>query len=48
LPTLCVRKEEIGPVCLRTLLELLHHTEMALVEKNLATDLIESETVKEL
>jgi DNA-binding LacI/PurR family transcriptional regulator len=48
LTTVRVRKEEIGQACLRTLLERLHHPEMAFVEKTLATDLIERETVKEL
>jgi DNA-binding LacI/PurR family transcriptional regulator len=48
LTTVRVRKEEIGHVCLRTLLERLRHPEMAFVEKTLATDLIERETVKEL
>lgn len=48
LTTVRVRKEEIGHVCLRTLLERLHHPEMAFVEKTLATDLIERETVKGL
>jgi DNA-binding LacI/PurR family transcriptional regulator len=48
LTTVRVRKEEIGHVCLRTLLERLHHPEMAFVEKTLATDLVERETVKRL
>lgn len=47
LTTVRVRKEEIGQACLRTLLERLHHPEMAFVEKNLATDLIVRGTVKE-
>ena len=45
LTTVRVRKEEIGQVCLRTLLERLRHPEMAFVEKTLATDLIVRETV---
>ena len=48
LTTVRVRKEEIGHACLRTLLERLNHPEMAFVEKTLATDLIERETVREL
>ena len=47
LTTVRVRKEEIGHVCLRTLLERLHNPEMAFVEKTLATDLIVRETVKQ-
>jgi DNA-binding LacI/PurR family transcriptional regulator len=48
LTTVRVRKEEIGQVCLRTLMERLNHPEMAFVEKTLATDLIERATVKQL
>lgn len=45
LTTVRVRKEEIGQVCLRTLMERLRHPEMAFVDKTLATDLIVRETV---
>ena len=48
LTTVRVRKEEIGQVCLRTLLERIHNPGMAFVEKTLATDLIERETVRRL
>ncbi|HEX5412729.1 MAG TPA: LacI family DNA-binding transcriptional regulator [Terriglobia bacterium] len=48
LTTVRVRKEEIGRVCLQTLLERLRHPEMAFVERTLPTELIVRGTVRRL
>lgn len=48
LTTVHVRKEEIGRTCLKTLLERLHHPEMAFVERILSTDLVVRDTVRSL
>ena len=48
LTTVRVRKEEIGQVCLRTLIERLRHPEMAFIDKTLSTDLVVRETVRKL
>ncbi|TAM82747.1 MAG: LacI family transcriptional regulator [Acidobacteria bacterium] len=48
LTTVRVRKEEIGQICLRTLLERLRCSERAFVEKTLPTELVVRGTVKKL
>lgn len=48
LTTVRVRKEEIGHVCLRTLLERLRHPEIAFVERTLPTELVVRGTVRKL
>ena len=48
LTTVRVRKEEIGEVCMRTLLDRIRNPEMAYLEKTLSTDLVVRETVRKL
>ena len=48
LTTVRVRKEEIGEVCMRTLLERIRNPKMAYVERTLTTELVVRETVRKL
>jgi LacI family transcriptional regulator len=48
LTTVRVKKEEIGQVCMRTLLERIGHPEKPFVEKTLSTELVVRGTVREV